>query len=533
MAIIKFIDPVHPSKKGDRYGGLKRLISYITKPEKTQTGRRTGYRNVSMMHPDGDMIRTMEHFGKVSDNPHCRLAYHFVVSFKKGDGTTGEQCYEVLDELCRKLIPGYEAVIGVHDDKEHMHGHIAFNATSFETGRKYRYEDGDWEKTIQPMLDEICKKHGCHTLSEDTGIAMEEYARDRKRKGRRKASSDRQRHGHCNYYNEATDKRLPRSAIIRNDIDEAILLSDSFEQFIEIMKERGYTIRHGNVKHMTVRQHDGNQNRRVDTLDKSGYYSEEMIKKRIADHRKPIPQMPVNEEYRFVVPKPYRVIRLPRRELNKYEKQYYAKMYRMGMRKKRHWVSCHEIKKSMEEIRDMNEKLKIMYDAQSDIGRISMLQEQQEAECDACRKELEECAGKQKTYRLIFTAASAMDRLEVHHKAWETGDVTCASQNEEYLKWKAYLQEYGYTKEEAQQAKENLRETKKDIQNRLRQKESRLRLFSEIISELTRQETGKRAYEEQTQEIYNEILTQERQEKERKQQNEQRTRKDRNKGGRA
>lgn len=50
------------------------------------------------------------------------------------------------------------------NDTNHIHGHIIWNSVRFTDGYKYRYEKGDWERQIQPLVDEICEKHGLHTL---------------------------------------------------------------------------------------------------------------------------------------------------------------------------------------------------------------------------------------------------------------------------------------------------------------------------------------------------------------------------------
>ena len=156
-----------------------------------------------MVSPLEDMKRTMESFGKVSNSKRCRLGYHFMISFKKNDGTSKEQALKIVEEFCRKYLKDFEAVYSVHTDKEHMHCHICFNATSYITGKKYRYADGDWAEKVQPWLDGICWTHGCHTLQEDTGISTEEYEKDRKQRKRRQAHGGS--HSNTNY--EHTDRK--------------------------------------------------------------------------------------------------------------------------------------------------------------------------------------------------------------------------------------------------------------------------------------------------------------------------------------
>lgn len=49
---------------------------------------------------------------------------------------------------------------GVNRNVEHVHSHILFNSVSWRTGKKYRYEKGDWAKEIQPIVNELCKEYG-------------------------------------------------------------------------------------------------------------------------------------------------------------------------------------------------------------------------------------------------------------------------------------------------------------------------------------------------------------------------------------
>lgn len=48
-----------------------------------------------------------------------------------------------------------------------MHGHIVFNSVNRMSGYKYRYENGDWEKYIQPITNKICEKYGLPPLEFD------------------------------------------------------------------------------------------------------------------------------------------------------------------------------------------------------------------------------------------------------------------------------------------------------------------------------------------------------------------------------
>lgn len=43
-----------------------------------------------------------------------------------------------------------------------MHCHIVFNSVGRYDGAKYRYVNGDWEKNIQPVTDEITENMVYH-----------------------------------------------------------------------------------------------------------------------------------------------------------------------------------------------------------------------------------------------------------------------------------------------------------------------------------------------------------------------------------
>ena len=50
----------------------------------------------------------------------------------------------------------FEAVYALHDDTDHIHGHIAFNSVRcIGEGKKYDYRNGDWDKIIQPLVNKI------------------------------------------------------------------------------------------------------------------------------------------------------------------------------------------------------------------------------------------------------------------------------------------------------------------------------------------------------------------------------------------
>lgn len=62
--------------------------------------------------------------------------YHIVQSFKPGEATP-ELALGIATKLAEEHLSGFEAVIAVHMDKEHIHAHAIFNSVNAGTGRKY------------------------------------------------------------------------------------------------------------------------------------------------------------------------------------------------------------------------------------------------------------------------------------------------------------------------------------------------------------------------------------------------------------
>lgn len=393
MAIFKFVSVLHPTKN-HRASNLSNCLDYTRNDEKTKEGILTGALNCRLEHAAEDMLDTMRAYGKLNlNNTRSRLAYHCVISFKKGENISNETAIKIAREFVERYLSSYECVYSAHTDKEHIHCHIVFNAVSFLSGIKYRYNDGDWAKSIQPLLDTICRENHLPTLYDDTGISIEQYDNDRKSKKRRQPKES-----DCNSKKyippEKTEQSgYDRNSMIKNDIDDAISLSKTFDEFMAVLKKRGYMIKQGNVKHMAVKEPGAGAYRRLHQLDKEGFYTEESIKKRIADNK----IKAVETEKRFIVPDSYRFI--PSADIAGIKKIYYAQIFRLGTVPQYYHVSYSEVRKNMKKIDLIRKKLSIITELQEDIPKkLSMKTEQLENSYKIIERRLEE--NRTKNYKL-------------------------------------------------------------------------------------------------------------------------------------
>lgn len=156
-----------------------------------------------------------------------RQGYHFVLSFGEAEEVDAETCYAILSEFCEKYLgDSYDYMFAVHTDKKHMHGHIIFNSVNRETGLKYRYLKGDWERYIQPVTDEICRNRG-----------LKELTYEKERVGVSYAS-----------WKEAKKTDLTWSQVMRADVDYAIEHSGNWEEFCSIMAQFHYKMHFGSSR---------------------------------------------------------------------------------------------------------------------------------------------------------------------------------------------------------------------------------------------------------------------------------------------
>ena len=186
MAITKILHINEGSQRAGRY--LMNALRYITVPEKTGNGRFIGGINCIPEFAYEQMRATKKLFAKTDK----RQAYHIIISFEEGE-ITAEKAFEFMGRFVTEYIGDeYEAVYTVHDNTDHIHGHIIFNSVSRLTGLKYRYKKGDWAKFIQPVTNRLCEEYGLSTITIEDELSEDRESRDglNKVKGTQSSWSD-------------------------------------------------------------------------------------------------------------------------------------------------------------------------------------------------------------------------------------------------------------------------------------------------------------------------------------------------------
>lgn len=194
--------------------------------------------------------------------------FHVVQSFAPGEATP-ELAHKIGVEFVERCFPDFQAVIGTHLDKHHIHNHIVLNSVSYVDGHKYHSSQKSYYNELRKVSDELCRRHGLSIIRSGTNVP-----------------------DHSRHYAEwkaENEGRPTWCSAIKEDVDAAIASSATFEQFIRQLKAMGYEVK-TNVKHMAVRPPGKERFTRLRRLGDN--YTEEAIRRRIQqqDHVEPTKQ---------------------------------------------------------------------------------------------------------------------------------------------------------------------------------------------------------------------------------------------------
>lgn len=145
--------------------------------------------------------------------------YQYVQSFSPEENITPHQAHEIAIEFAEKAWTGYEVLVATHCDVQHIHSHFVINSVSFENGKKL-HQNPNTLKSLRALSDEICRQHNLSTL--------EPYSKDGMKISTRE-------------YRTAVKGQSWKFKLM-NDIDKAMNISGSKEDFINAMSIMGYSV---------------------------------------------------------------------------------------------------------------------------------------------------------------------------------------------------------------------------------------------------------------------------------------------------
>ena len=441
---------------GAGYSGkhLRQAIDYIMDPQKTGQGCFIGGINCQP-HKAYDVMRmTKLQFSKTDK----RQGYHLILSFAKGE-VTPETAFEIVREFATQYLGrSYEAVYAVHDNTDHIHGHIIFNSVNFMDGRKYRYEKGDWARYIQPITNRLCSDYGLSTIEIDGG--------ERERQA-----------GYTGWRDKGRGDDI-WSDMIKRDLDACITGASTYEAFLSRLKQREYEIKEG--KYLSVRPPGMTRFRRLKTLGDE--YTEARIRERIVH----APLRPTGKR----AASPGRIVcchvkRYKRAGLSGIQKRYFRRLYRIGQLRKRPYSQAWKYRDEIRLMHKLEEEY--LFLAKNDIHSLEDIK--------AARSQFvgqKKQTGKEKScifrrrakYQPLFDMVRELDDLEPANRSYEAGDTFFL---EEHKRWEAVLKslkEAGYSKEDVVAQKERFREEIASARNEEAILKRKMRMVETLLREI-------------------------------------------------
>ena len=220
MAITKIL-----ARKGHLDAGIK----YILNGDKTEEQILTAHLNCDPGRECRQMLDTKRAYGKMDGVQY----YHVIQSFQPGE-VSRELALEIATEFAHEHLPGYETVIAVHVDRQHIHAHTIFNSVNADTGGKYHSTPQTYYSQIRATSDRLCREHGLSVIMEGQPTRAVSY---------------------IEWLRQSKGQPTFRS-MLEADLRTAIESANDLGHFFMLMEHMGYEIHHGNRLGFRLRGQD-------------------------------------------------------------------------------------------------------------------------------------------------------------------------------------------------------------------------------------------------------------------------------------
>ncbi len=233
-------------------------IDYICNPEKTDDGILVTAYACSEHTAELDF-----EFTRKSNNANnANLARHCIQSFAPGE-ISAEDAHQLGLRLAAELTKGeYEYILATHTDCNHIHNHLIINEVNFVNGKSFSSEHDQFKnpawKQLRSISDMLCEEYNLSVIrNPERGFSRSYYE-----------------------WEQSKNKQSWKDKL-RETIDDCVMLSDSFEDFLKKMQEQKYEYKfRGETLSFRAEGQERFTRCRRKTL--GWYYEPEQLKTRIA-----------------------------------------------------------------------------------------------------------------------------------------------------------------------------------------------------------------------------------------------------------
>lgn len=436
---------------------LKVALEYIVAREKTQDFRLVAGINCT----PGNAFETMKATKQKHNSIDGRQAYHLIISFVENE-VDADTAFELTEKFVREYLgDDYEAVYAVHDNTDNIHSHIVFNSVNRVTGKKFRYQKGDWGKYIQPIVNRLCEEYGLSTIEIETDRAKpQEFYKG---------------------WDEYKDGPFVWADMIKRDIDICLVQAENFEEFLSMISEKGYEIKQG--KHLAVKPMGMKKFRRLKSFGED--YTEERLQERVLTEILSTYKVETLEEAERIVYS--KIPRGKRAKLTTLQRKYYARLYRIGLLKRKPYSQAWKYREDIRRMHKLQEQY--LFLVNHDVDTVADLLDTKNTLMD---KKKDVSKEKSKVYRQrkkcedLFEIMDEMRYYSLAEQSYQSGDDYFAKEHEKWCELEKKLKSLGYTYNEVLVLKEHYRseiartrEAESALQKEIRVAESIIREIEE------------------------------------------------------
>ena len=155
MAVNKTVN-----KRTNSHGAMRNCIEYVLRQDKTS--EQLTYITGPYCHDaiNYDLVyQTFLEEKKLWNKDSGRMYAHNIISWHKEEQITLEQAFEFGKEFAEKWFQGFQTLVAVHKDKDHIHCHLVTNSVSYEDGKKLHTTKKDLEQMKQ-FTNQMCRERG-------------------------------------------------------------------------------------------------------------------------------------------------------------------------------------------------------------------------------------------------------------------------------------------------------------------------------------------------------------------------------------
>ncbi len=434
---------------------LANAISYITDEEKTQGGALVGSHNCNADTALQEMLATKRKFGKTDK----RQGYHFIISFKKQE-VRPETAMEITQKFVERYFgDDFQCLYATHDNTEHVHSHILFNSVSWRTGRKYRYEKGDWAREIQSIVNDLCKEYG---------LSIQDIEIGTKEKVPKKWDKTKQGIFKWNHQ-------------ISLDVEDSISFADNYESFLKLMELKGYEIQQKNGE--TYLKPMG-EKRFLRLTEISPHYTKEAIEKQIG---KGIQHEASRNENR--IPRIIRCRKNYKRyvPLSPYQKAFYAKMYRTGQLKRKPYSQMWRYKEEAARFEKLQSQY--LYLHRNNIRSAEELENQKKdisIRMDSLNEQRHQIYKRRYPHKPALALLKIIEENEIRASYYKEGSTFYAPNYEKWKEAAEILIRKGYTVNQVTEMKETFQKELAEVTKAKHELKKEANLIDEILLEKSR-----------------------------------------------